>query len=203
MKKQLLILFSSLLLGINAFSTTYILTNSGNNYVPATLQINLGDTIIIGTGITHTTRQVTQATWNANDTTAMVGGFGDLTSGQMLIPTSLGDIYYVCIEHVMMNQMKGMIKVSQVGIEAYKPLNLQILQSISEQRVELLVTGGSVCEMHVEMLNLSGQTVRKMNIELNGDETSTIIEVGDLPKGVYMIRWSCGNINKARKIILQ
>jgi hypothetical protein len=102
-----------------------------------------------------------------------------------------------------MGGMKGMIKVSQLGIEANKPLNFQIFQSIAEQSVELKVTGGSVCEMHVEMMNLSGQVVRKLNIDLNGDETSTIIEVGDLPKGVYMIRWSCGNINKARKIILQ
>src|SRR5687767_4343646 len=123
MKKHLLILSASALIGINAFSATYILTNSGNNYVPATLQINLGDTIIIGTGLTHTTRQVSLSTWNANDTATLVGGFGDLSSGEMLIPTSLGDIYYVCIEHVEMNAMKGMIKVSQIGLEAYKPLN--------------------------------------------------------------------------------
>lgn len=203
MKKQLLILISSLLIGTNVFSTTHVLTNSGNNYVPATLQINLGDTVIIGTGITHTTRQVTQPTWNANDTTMMVGGFGDLTTGQLLIPTSLGDIYYVCYEHVQMFQMKGMIKVSQVGIESIKPLSFQIFQSTSEQHIELLVSGGIHCEMHVEMLNLTGQTVRKVNMELNGDETSAIIEVGDLPKGVYMIRWSYGNVNKAKKIILQ
>jgi plastocyanin len=203
MKKHLLILFGSMLIGLNAFSATHILTNSGNNYVPANLQVNLGDIIIIGTGASHTTRQVSQSTWNTNDTNALAGGFGDLIAGDTIFANTLGDIYYVCIEHVEMNAMKGIIKVSQLGIEAFKPLNLQILQSISEQKVELVVTGGSVCEMHVEMLNLSGQTVRKVNIDLNGDETSAIIEVGDLPKGVYMIRWSCGNVNKARKIILQ
>lgn len=203
MKKHLLILVTSLLMGINTFSATYVLTNSGNNYVPANLQVNLGDIIIIGTGMTHTTRQVSQTTWNANDTATLAGGFGDLVPGDTIFATTLGDIYYVCVEHVIMNSMKGMIKVSQVGIESFKPLNFQIFQSTTEQHIELVATGGNTCEMHVEILNLSGQIVRKVNMELNGEETRTIIEVGDLPKGVYMIRWSCGNINKARKIILQ
>jgi hypothetical protein len=203
MKKLLLILFSSLLIAGNAFSVTHYITNSGNAYTPINMQVNLGDIIIIGTGPTHTTRQVSQTTWNSNDTATLVSGFGDLVPGDTIFANTLGDIYYVCVEHVATHGMKGMIKVSQVGIEVFKPINLQILQSISEQKVELVVTGGNACEMHVEMMNLSGQIVRRVTMELSGEETSAIIEVGDLPKGVYMIRWSCGQVNKARKIILQ
>lgn len=203
MKKQLLIIFSALFLTANAFATQHVITNSSNVYSPLTLQINLGDTIIIGTGLSHTTRQVSQSTWNANDTTTLIGGFGDVTTGGMIIPTSLGDIYYVCVEHVIMSSMKGMIRVSQVGIEDHKSVTMQIMQSVAEQYLKLVVTGEASGQMHVEMLNLSGQVVKNINIELSGDECSAIIQVSDMPKGVYMIRWSYGNVNKAKKIILQ
>jgi len=203
MKKQLLIALSALFVGANAFATQIPLTNSGNAYIPLVLQINLGDTIIVGTGITHTTRQVSQATWNANDTASLGGGFGDKTPGDFIIPTSLGDIYYVCVEHVAMNSMKGMIKVSQLGIEDNKSFTMQIMQSVAEQYLKLVVTGNASGNMQVEMLNLSGQVVRKLDLQLSGDESSTTVQVGDLPKGVYMVRWSYGKVNKARKIILQ
>lgn len=203
MKKQLLIVFSALFIGSNAFATQHILTNSANVYNPINMQINLGDTIIVGTGITHTTRQVSQSTWNANDTATLAGGFGDKLTGSMIIPTSLGDIYYVCVEHVMMNGMKGTIKVSQLGVEDNKSITMQIMQSVAEQYLKLIVTGGATGQMEVEMLNLSGQVVRTLDLHLTGDETSTTIQVGDLPKGVYMVRWSYGTVNKAKKIILQ
>jgi plastocyanin len=203
MKKQLLIALSALFVGVNAFATQHVLTNSANVYSPINMQINLGDTIIIGTGITHTTRQVSQSTWNANDTATLAGGFGDLNTGDMLIPSSLGDIYYVCVQHVAMHSMKGTIKVSQLGIEDNKSVTMQIMQSVAEQYLKLVVTGNATGQMEVEMLNLSGQVVRTIDIHLNGDESSTTIPVSDLPKGIYMVRWSYGKINKAKKIILQ
>jgi plastocyanin len=203
MKKQLLAIFAALILMGQAFATQHVLTNSGNTYIPATMQINLGDTILIGTGGSHTTRQVSQATWNANDTATLVGGFGDVNTGGMIIPTSLGDIYYVCVQHVAMHSMKGMIKVSQLGIEDNKSFTMQIMQSLADEYLKLVVSGGSSGQMHVEMLNLSGQVVKSVQMQITGDDCSTVIPVGDMPKGVYMVRWSYGNINKAKKIILQ
>lgn len=204
MRKQLLFSAILLLLNINAFATVYVITNSGNAYVPAALQVNLGDTIIYGASISHTGRQVSQSTWNLNDTTTLGGGFGDIYSGDTLIATSLGMIYYVCVQHVQgASQMKGTIFVSQLGIESNSSVTMQIMQSISDQYLKLVVTGGNSGQMHVDMLNLSGQLVKSINLELSGEETSAIIQVSDMPKGIYMIRWSYGNINKAKKIILQ
>ena len=203
MKRHLLIALTAFSFSFSSYAAHVIITNSGNSFAPANVQINLGDTVIFGITSSHNAREVSQSTWAANDTIALPGGFEVPYGGGIYVPTTLGDHYFVCVPHAQMHGMKGIIKVSQVGLEAIKPLNFQILQSTSEQKVELRVSGGVACEMHVEMMNLSGQIVRKVTMGLHGEETSAIIEVGDLPKGVYMIRWSCGNLNKAKKIILQ
>jgi hypothetical protein len=203
MKKQLLFSLALLFLSLNAFPAHYYLFNISDAYSQAVLQVNLGDTVTFATSSNHTTQQVTQATWLANDSTLMPGGLDGPPGGFTFVATTLGDMYFVCVEHIQSDMMKCMVKVSQLGIEANKAMTFQILQSVSEQYVELVVKGGSVCEMHVEMLNLSGQIVRKLNMELTGDETIAFIETNDLPKGVYMIRWTYGSVNKARKIILQ
>ncbi len=203
MAKRILIAFGFFILSLNAFSEVHVITAVNVSYVPSFLQVNLGDTIIISTTNFHSTQQVSQATWNANDTTLLPGGLDGPPGGFTFVATTLGDIYYVCVEHVQDDQMKGMIKVSQLGIDENKAFNMQILQSTSEQYVKLIVNGGLPGQLHVEMLNLSGQVVKTVQMDLTGEETSAIIQVGDMPRGVYMIRWSYGNINKAKKIILQ
>lgn len=205
MRKQLLIAFCFLTISLNAFATQYFIFNLAGQdvYSQLYLQVNLGDTVTFATSFDHTTQQVSLTTWNANDTTLLPGGLDGPAGGFTFIATSLGDIYYVCVEHVQADLMKGMIKVSQLGIESNKPVTMQIMQSVSEQYIKLLVTGNSTGQMNVEMLNLSGQVVKTINMGLSGDESSAIIQVGDMPKGVYMIRWSYANINKAKKIILQ
>jgi plastocyanin len=203
MAKRLLLAIGFTFLSFQAFSAHYYIYNVQETYVPDYLQVNLGDTVTFATTTFHTTQQVTQATWLANDTTLMPGGLDGPPGGFTFVATTLGDIYYVCVEHVQMDQMKGIIKVSQLDVEENKLISMHIMQSVSEQYVKLTVTGGVPGLLHVEMLNLSGQVVKTAKMNLSGSETSAIIQVGDMPKGVYMIRWSYGTINKARKIILQ
>jgi plastocyanin len=176
MKKRLLLALSVAFISINTFAIQHVITNSGNVYIPLVLQINLGDTIFIGTGNTHTTRQVSFNTWSSNDTASLAGGFGDKNTGEMIIPTMLGDIYYVCVQHVVMHSMKGMIKVSQLGIEDNKSITMQIMQSVAEQYLKLVVTGDASGSMHVEMLNLSGQVVKTVVMDLTGDEVICLKE---------------------------
>lgn len=202
MKKQLLIAIGFLSFTLNASATQHVIFNISDTYSPAYLQVNLGDTIIIATTLFHTTQEVSYATWLANDTTSN-GGLDGPAGGFTFVASTLGDIYYVCVEHVQMDLMKGQIKVSQLSTEDHKSITMQILQSVSEQYIKLLVSGNVTGPMQVEMLNLSGQLVKTIHMELSGEESSAIIQVTDMPKGVYMIRWSYGNVNKARRIILQ
>lgn len=202
MIKRLLFFAFFISMSVKAFSITHDIYNSGNTYAPANIQINLGDTVFFGLSILHDARQVSFATWSANDTTQLPGGFDLDYGGGYVIPTSLGMIYFVCTPDVQSMGMKGTILVSQLGVEENKSITMQIMQSVAEQNLKLVVNGGTEGKMHVEMLNLSGQIVKTITLNVTGDESTTTLMVSDMPKGVYMLRWSYANINKARKIIL-
>lgn len=203
MKKQLLALLSIVFVGVQAFATQHVITNSGNNFVPNNINVAVGDTVIFGITSMHNARQVSLSTYTANDTILLPGGFDIPYGGGMWVASTIGTVYYVCVPHVASHQMKGIINVGGVGIETNQSITMTIMQSIADQYLKLVVTGGQESMMNVEMLNLSGQVVKTIQMHLTGEETSAIIQVGDMPKGVYMIRWSYGNINKAKKIILQ
>lgn len=203
MKKQLLTLILGVFAGVQAFATQHVITNSGNNFVPNNINVAVGDTVIFGITSMHNARQVSLATYTANDTIALPGGFEIPYGGGMWVASSIGTVYYVCVPHAQSHQMKGIINVGGVGVEDNKNVTMTIMQSVADQYLKLVVTGGAEGLMSVEMMNLSGQVVKTLQIHLEGEETSTIIQVGDMPKGVYMIRWSYGNINRAKKIILQ
>lgn len=202
MKKQLLTSLFIVFAGLQAFATQHVITNSGNNFVPNNITIALGDTVVFGISGLHNARQVSLATYTANDTVALPGGFETPYGGGMVIPSTLGTMYYVCVPHASMG-MKGIINVSGVGVEDHKNVTMTIMQSVADQHLKLVVNGGTEGQMHIEMLNLSGQVVKTANLQLDGGENAVTLQVGDMPKGVYMIRWSYGTINKAKKIILQ
>src|SRR5688572_30539588 len=144
MKKRLLFIFAALLLSANAFAVKIVIYNISNAYSQPYVQINLGDTIEFATTLTHTTQEVSMATWLANDTTHLPGGFDGPAGGGIWVPTTLGEHYYVCVEHVQMDQMKGIVKVSQLGVEDNKSVTMQVFQSVSEQYLKLVVGGGSI-----------------------------------------------------------
>jgi plastocyanin len=204
MKKQLLLLAALVGFTFSSYAGNVIITNSGNTFTPDTVQITLGDTVIFNISASHNAREVSQATWMANGNTALSGGFETPFGGDTIVPTSVGEMYYVCSPHASMG-MKGYIKVvaNTAGIDDAKSITMQIMQSVADQYLKLVVTNGSTGAMKVEMLNLSGQVVKTVDMQLSGDESTSYIQVGDMPKGVYMIRWSYGSTHKAKKIILQ
>ena len=75
MKKNLLIL-SILILNIAISSgKTWIVTYSGFTFSPSTITINLGDTVNFQLSSIHSALEVSQATYNADENTALKGGF--------------------------------------------------------------------------------------------------------------------------------
>jgi len=203
MKKHLLTSIFTIGFAMSSFATTYTITNGFNVFTPATVNALVGDTIIWNLAVSHDVVEVDQSTWAANGNTPMSGGFSlPNGGGQYVIQAGdVGTIYYVCSPHASMG-MKGRIFVGTLGLENQNSISMQIMQSVQDQFIKLTVNGPTTGKVMVDMMNLSGQVVKTTSLNLQG-ETSTMIEVGDLPKGVYMVRWSYGNINKAKKIILQ
>jgi plastocyanin len=93
-----------------AQATVWNVKNSGNTFTPATITIPLGDTVVFEITNDHDAVEVSQATYNANGSTALSGGFSVSFGGGTIVPT-LGDHWYVCTPHASMG-MKGIIKVT-------------------------------------------------------------------------------------------
>lgn len=79
---------------------------------PSTIEAKLGDTITFLTFNSHDAVEVSKATWDANDTMGLAGGFRIPLAGGSVVMTKLGTLYFVCTPHVKSNGMKGSITVT-------------------------------------------------------------------------------------------
>lgn len=93
-----------------AGATIHVVVNAGNTFSPSSLTINLGDTVNFSINSLHTVIEVSEATWNANGSTPLPGGFSRPAGGGMVVITSTGVHYYVCDNHNF-SGMKGTITV--------------------------------------------------------------------------------------------
>jgi plastocyanin len=110
--KTLLLSFSLLLISLVGFSKTWTIANSGFKFTPTTTTITFGDTVNFVLESAHNAKEVSLATWTANDNTPLPGGFAIGFGGGMVLPSELavGTHYFVCDPHASMG-MKGTIIV--------------------------------------------------------------------------------------------
>lgn len=111
MKKIILYLFVWFF-SFKLTATTWTVTNSGNSFSPVTLTINVGDAVNFDISNAHNAVEISQATWNANGTTRLAGGFQTPFGGGLVQASSLGlgTHYYICDPHAS-SGMKGRIIV--------------------------------------------------------------------------------------------
>ncbi|MFZ2339358.1 MAG: plastocyanin/azurin family copper-binding protein [Bacteroidales bacterium] len=106
----------------SSFSTSWTINNSGNTFSPSTITVVVGDDVTFSLESVHNAVEVSQATWNANGTAAVAGGFQVALEGgpvQAAQP-GIGTHYYVCTPHTSPG-MKGTIIVQNAtGIEKSK-----------------------------------------------------------------------------------
>jgi plastocyanin len=149
--KKITTFLISIVLSIGAFATQYTVNFNGFSYTPPNLQVNVGDTVNLPASTSHRLVQVDQATWTANGSTQLTGGFNTVTNIQIVI-SSTENIYYVCATHVG-SGMKGKIEVSVTnGVEKMtiskaqiptiypNPAQKGLLKINTEESVKLVVT---------------------------------------------------------------
>jgi plastocyanin len=186
MKKSLLsiLLFSTITFG---YSTVITVTNVAFKFSPDPLTITVGDSVRFTVNPIHKPVELSQVTWNANDTTHLPGGF-DLPFGGGLVPASLltvGTHWYVCYAHVQLNGMKDQIIVNPAtGIKIYQdeykislypnPVNsiINLRLNIPESQKALLT-----------IINIAGQEIMNQQI-INGENQ---IDVEKLLDGIYHV----------------
>ncbi|MEP7323137.1 MAG: T9SS type A sorting domain-containing protein [Saprospiraceae bacterium] len=101
-----------------ASGTTWNVGTSGFAFSPVNTTIVLGDNVSFVMGNSHDAVEVSMATYNANGTTPLSGGFSIPISGSGVVTSSkltLGTHYFICTPHVASNNMKGTIVVMNSG----------------------------------------------------------------------------------------
>ena len=82
-------------------NTENIIRTSGLNFVPSTLNCNIGDTIFFELGGTHNAVEVSVESYNASSSTPLENGFiFDFGSSGYIVADELKTYYYVCTPHL-------------------------------------------------------------------------------------------------------
>jgi len=109
-------LFFCLCLTFSAQATDHTIVTLGLAYSPSELTAQIGDNVTIVASGNHPTAEVSEATWNANGTALLAGGFGTHNSSFTFTVETAGTIYYVCTNHVA-SGMKGRITVLPTSLQ--------------------------------------------------------------------------------------
>lgn len=203
MKKIILsvLLFSSVTAG---FCKTWAITNSGFAFSPATLTINLGDSVKFTLGGSHNAVEVSEATWNENGNTPLPG-FSTAFGGGLVLPGQLtmGTHFYVCSPHASFG-MKGTIIVQNTTGITRNSSNegISIFPNPSNGNFQLEINSSKVTGNYLlEVYDLQGNKPYK-NSDLK-PQNSYRIDISSLPKGIYFVKLFDGAEIYIRQIIIQ
>ncbi|TAL65090.1 MAG: T9SS type A sorting domain-containing protein [Bacteroidetes bacterium] len=187
--KKILLFFLSIFsaVSLNA-QQTFTVTNAGFAFNPSTVTVSQGDIVHFNLSASHPVLQVSQATWTANGSTALSGGFsfpsgiGDYTAG------TPGTYYYVCSNHVSSFGMKGTIVVN--AITGIRDIHLRSeVRLYPNPAVDWLIlqTEGNLMDSEVTIFDITGKTVMLFKKpESSGDGMR--IDIGSLNTGIYFVR---------------
>lgn len=203
MKKVVLpALLACISLGALAQKALHQVSTASGDFDPATLSIEQGDTVLFTVTGTHTATQVSEATYLANGTTPLAGGFNISAGVQKVVFNEEGTVYYICIPHVQFG-MKGTIVVgTPLSIGASPALVNGIKVYPNPAQSSVTVQFPEVTQVQsISLMNAQGGEVLREAI--NGSISSRMINTADLEKGVYQVLISSPNKRYASKIVVQ
>jgi plastocyanin len=183
-----LILLSLLLVlsCLSGYSTTLTVTNSGATFSPSSITITVGDDVNFVLETIHNAVEVSQATWNANGSAALPGGFSTGFGGG-LVPANqlgIGTHYYVCTPHASIG-MKGTIIVqstTDIPGNLFRP-DFSIYPNPSEGLVTIKAKT-NVIGRNYFIIDNAGRKVFEGRLN---DET-TPVDVSQLARGIYLFQ---------------
>ena len=191
------------LLTVVAFSTTVTITNSGTTFTPASVTIQVGDTVKFQIGSSHNAIEVSQATYDANGSTPLPG-FSVEFGGGIVAGLTAGTHYYVCTPHASLG-MKGKIIVNPAtGINNFSSGSDKIIIYPNPTTGKFVVQYEGSTSISgkqlplIEVYNLSGKVVN--SIPVLNEQTS--VDMSALPAGNYIVRIN-DNENIISKAVLK
>ena len=167
------------------FSTTWTITNAGFTFSPTSITISEGDSVLFSIASIHNSREVSQATWNANGNTQLPGGWQTANGGGLLLPTQLtvGTHYFVCAPHASMG-MKGMIVVNPATgiVETTSLKGITVYPNPAKNDIHLLADK-SMTGSRFQITDQTGHVVMEGQLE----SEKTPLDISRLSSGIYFI----------------
>jgi plastocyanin len=201
--KKILLSFLLLVISTVGFCTKWTVINSGRTFSPATITINVGDSVVFSISTSHNVVEVSQATWNANGNTALPG-FSLPFGGGILLPAKLtaGTHYYVCAPHAA-DGMKAIIIVENktTGIaENQLKENITVYPNPTNGKFQITYENLSISKNYsLDVYNVNGERIYKSAITTQKSE----IDLSNQPKGVYFVKFNDGLAVLTKKLVLQ
>ncbi len=182
--KNFLILFAFTLFSVIALGTTITIVNSGFTFSPPTVTINAGDNVLFSLASIHNATEVSQATWNANGSTPLPGGFatpmgGGLVSSSLL---TVGTHWYVCQPHASLG-MKGMIIVQVSTIVAENKFQENISVYPNPVTTEVTLNFAKAPSGTLVLYNELGKVLESTQI----NSAAYSLDMSSYPGGIYFI----------------
>jgi len=167
-----------------AAQTTHNLSNAGNTFSPAILNIVQGDIVNWVGASNHNVIEITQADWMTNTPNSNGGywlGLNSPTSANSHTFTAVGTYYFICAPHAGMG-MKGQIVVtSGVGIE--NPDSTPVAVTLSNNgQGNFLLTGKDLTRITV--YSMDGKVIKSQSL-LATDE-QVVLNFASLASGTYI-----------------
>jgi plastocyanin len=200
MKTKILLSLIMMAISFTVFSKTWTVASSGFKFSPATITINLGDTVNFSIGSSHNAVEVSNSTYDANGNSELPG-FSVPFGGGKVLPAQLavGTHYYVCTPHASLG-MKGIITVQNItGVaEIEQKPELSVFPNPSSGMFHLAINGlQDTKKYNLEVLNLLGEKVYASGITA----ANSNIDLSNSSNGVYFIIFTDGQNMITKRVI--
>ena len=197
-----IILIAAIIYSGVAFGKKVIIINSGFVFSPDSVSINLGDTIIFQLGSIHNAVEVSQATWNANGTTLLSGGFSTPFAGGEIKNLAIGEHFYVCTNHAFMG-MKGRIFVNEAALINNNLLDktfIDVYPNPTKGKITLSSDIDFTKSNEITIYNYLGYFIdfKENPIKFYDNE----LDLTNYPKGIYFMQIVAENKKYIAKIII-
>jgi len=195
MKIFTLIIVSFLIASVSMQAKIWKIGNSSNKFTPNTITITYGDTVNFSITSIHDAREVSEATWNSNKSSALTGGFQTKFGGGTVLPEklSVGTHYYVCTPHASVG-MKGIIIVENKNtdvIDMNIENHIKIYPNPANEYIEINLTSDLIGkEFYIADQNGNVVYIDRLNSEI------VKIDLTILSSGIYFIKFG-NSITKA------
>lgn len=208
MKPTLLALIFVSLFFLNASAANFTITINGFTYASDNITVNVGDQVTIEASSFHPLQQVSEATWNANGTTPLSGGFNSTTNFTFTITAGMSGttLYYICSNHVS-SGMKGKINVNvAAGIpeNSIRDFNFTVYPNpiIADAWVNVSVKKAG--KISIVMHDMQGRIIQHIiDMNVKPGEMTLPLDASRLQKGTYILQMRTSQGLLKKQIVIQ